>query len=81
MNLTEEYAKEFTEMGRLERMWLMRDGSLEIHLGNVFRGLKRAVGSGGGVRRRRRASYSVTFLHFRGGGSHDFRYAVDAPSA
>ena len=43
---TEEYAKEFANVGLLERLGISFDDSWVPYLGNVIRGLRRAVGLG-----------------------------------
>jgi hypothetical protein len=43
---TEEYAKEFAKVGLLERLGISFDDSWVPYLGNVIRGLRRAVGLG-----------------------------------
>ena len=48
---TEEYAKQFTNVGLLEKMGIeIKDGMSigGINLGNVVRGIKRAIVGGGG---------------------------------
>ncbi|KAL3817076.1 hypothetical protein ACHAXA_000126 [Cyclostephanos tholiformis] len=45
---TEEYAKEFVHAGILERIGIRFDGSWGTYASDVFRGIKRAVGLGGG---------------------------------
>ena len=42
---TEEYAKQFTDVGTLEKLGVSGMG---INVDNVFKGLKKAVGLGGG---------------------------------
>ncbi len=44
---TEEYAKEFANAGVLERFGITFDDTWVPYLGNVVRGLRRAVGLGG----------------------------------
>ena len=43
---TEEYAKEFVNASMLEVMGIRFDGSWGIYFGNIYRGMKRAVGLG-----------------------------------
>ena len=44
--VTEEYAKQFTNYGTLEKLGISGMG---INVDNVFKGLKKAVGLGGSV--------------------------------
>ena len=54
--ITEEYTKDFGDVGMLQRMGIefpsegMSIGG--INFGNVFRGIKRAVGLGGGSKKK-----------------------------